>query len=66
MTDKHEKPGFWAVVMSVLSSAFGVQSQKNYQRDFKGGTLPVYIAVGVVFVVLFIAGLMLLVNTIIS
>lgn len=44
------QPGFLSIVMSVLASAFGVQSQQNYQRDFSQGNLVVYLVIGVVFV----------------
>lgn len=55
------QPGFLSIVMSVLASAFGVQSQQNYQRDFSQGNLVVYLVIGVVFVALFVAALAMLV-----
>ncbi|MEW9797366.1 DUF2970 domain-containing protein [Alteromonas sp. CYL-A6] len=48
------KPGIIAVILSVLASAFGVQTGKNYQRDFAQASAVRYVVVGVVFVVLFI------------
>ena len=42
------------VVGSVLSAAFGVQSSKNRERDFKHGRAGVFIAAGIVFGLLFI------------
>ncbi|GGF61448.1 DUF2970 domain-containing protein [Alteromonas lipolytica] len=57
-----EKPGWLNVVQSVLASAFGVQSQKKYQQDFNQTTIAPYLIVGVVFVVLLVAGLVLLVK----
>ncbi len=65
MTDS-TKPGLLAVVLSVLASAFGVQSHKNYERDFKQASPIVYIAVGVVFVAVFVTLLVLLVRFIVS
>lgn len=56
------KPGLLQVVQSVLASAFGVQSQKNYQSDFSQPDAKVYIAVGIVFVVLFVLSLIALVQ----
>lgn len=49
-----EKPGFWAVLMSTFAAAFGVQSQKNQERDFKHGSLWIFIAAGVIFTALFV------------
>lgn len=49
---------FWSVVGSVLASLFGVQSQKNYERDFTKGTFISFAVFGVIFVVLFVIGLM--------
>lgn len=49
-----EKPGFWAVLMSTFAAAFGVQSQKNQERDFKHGSLWVFIAAGVIFTAIFV------------
>ncbi|WP_414829518.1 DUF2970 domain-containing protein [Alteromonas sp. H39] len=60
------KPGLFSVILSVLASAFGVQSHKNYQRDFQQTSPVVYIAVGVVFVVIFVTLLVLLVRFIVS
>ncbi|APE07487.1 MAG: DUF2970 domain-containing protein [Alteromonas sp.] len=49
--------GFWAAVGSVLASLFGVQSHKNYERDFTRGTFITFAVVGVVMVVLFVVSL---------
>ncbi|MCU7553320.1 DUF2970 domain-containing protein [Alteromonas sp. ASW11-19] len=56
------KPGLIAVILSVLASAFGVQSQQNYQRDFNQASPLTYIIVGVVFVALFVVSLLLFVR----
>jgi len=49
--------GLWAVVGSVLASLFGVQSHKNYERDFTQGTFITYAVIGVVMVILFVVSL---------
>lgn len=59
-------PGMLDVLKSVLASAFGVQSHKNYHRDFTTGSLIPYIVVAVVFFMLFILGLVLLVNMVVT
>ena len=50
--------------MSVLASLFGVQSQKNYQRDFSQSSILPYIIVGVVMVILLVVMLFFLVRII--
>ena len=51
---EQEKPSMLQVVGSVLSAFFGVQSEKNRQRDFGGGNPFVFIAVGVILTLLFV------------
>ena len=55
------QPGFLAILLSVLASAFGVQSQQNYQRDFSQGNLITYVVIGILFVVFFVTALAMLV-----
>ncbi|OEE45720.1 hypothetical protein A1OS_01440 [Enterovibrio norvegicus] len=61
-----ENVGFIDIVKSVFAAMFGVQSDKNRQRDFKQSSMVPYIVVGVVFVVLFVLGLMSIVSVVIS
>ncbi len=48
------KPSFLQVLLSTLGAAFGVQSSKTQERDFKHGNIWVYIAAGIIFTGLFI------------
>lgn len=59
-------PSLIAMILSVLASAFGVQSHKNYERDFNSGQIAGYIIIGIVFVALLVVSLALLVNFIIN
>lgn len=52
--DNDQKPGFWQIVFSTLAAFFGVQSNKNRERDFKHGNIYAYIASGLIFTTLFI------------
>ncbi|RWU08858.1 DUF2970 domain-containing protein [Pseudidiomarina gelatinasegens] len=61
-SDQPSKPGFFDIVVSVLAALFGVQSDKNRQRDFNHGNPAIYVAVGAVFVILFVISLVLLVS----
>jgi hypothetical protein len=60
------KPKILDVVKSVLSAAFGVQSDKNRLKDFEQGSLPVYIITGLIFIALFVGGLIFLVSKIVG
>ena len=61
-----KRPGFWSVVQSVLAAAFGVQSEAKRQKDFQHGRPSDYIAIGIVFVILFIVTLVLIVRSVLS
>lgn len=47
-------PSLWQVTKSVFAAFLGVQSSKNYQRDFSHGKPSQYIIIGLVGVLLFI------------
>jgi hypothetical protein len=47
-------PKLLQVIGSVLAAAFGVQSQKNRERDFQTGSFFTFVSVGVVATILFI------------
>ncbi|TRW48493.1 DUF2970 domain-containing protein [Aliidiomarina halalkaliphila] len=54
MTEQRERPGLFAVVISVLAAMFGVQTEANRQRDFSAGNPLAYIIVFVIILVLFV------------
>ncbi|MEQ8857132.1 MAG: DUF2970 domain-containing protein [Pseudomonadales bacterium] len=56
----------WQVVSSTLASAFGVQSSRNRERDFRRGRPSHFIFAGIVFTVLFVLGLVFVVRLILS
>ncbi len=55
-----------AVVGSVLSAAFGVQSSRNRERDFSQGSYRHFIIAGVVFTVLFVLTLVAVVRIVLG
>ena len=61
-----EKPGFFDIVGSVISAAFGVQSSKNRLRDFSGGSAAPYIVGGIIFTVLFILAIVAVVKIVVA
>ena len=58
--DQHKPPppdqelGFKEVAQSVAAAAFGVQSGKNRERDFSKGKPSHFIALGLIFTIVFI------------
>jgi hypothetical protein len=58
-TDKNsdtapKPPNFLQIMLSVIAAAFGVQTGKNYERDFTTGSPLPYIVGGIVFTALFV------------
>jgi len=52
---EHKRPpGPFQIIGSVLAAAFGVQTSRNRERDFKQGRPGVFIAAGIIFTLLFI------------
>jgi hypothetical protein len=47
-------PTFWPMLHSILAAALGVQSGKNRARDFTHGKASHFIALGVLFTLVFI------------
>jgi hypothetical protein len=58
----HRAPTAWQVAASALAAAFGVQSSRNRQRDFTHGKASHFIAAGIVFTLLFVVGMVVIVN----
>lgn len=56
------KPSFGKAIFSVLAAMFGVQSQKNRERDFTQGNPWVFIVIGIVLTVAFVLSLVLVVK----
>lgn len=49
----NKPPTFWQMLHSVMAAAFGVQSGKNRTRDFTRGKPSHFVALGIVFTVVF-------------
>jgi hypothetical protein len=60
------KLGLLQIVGSVLAAAFGVQSSKNRERDFKEGRFLPFIIAGIVFTALFVAAVYLVVTAVLE
>jgi hypothetical protein len=64
-TDREKKVSFIQVFQSTIAAAFGVQSDRNRQRDFKHGKPIHYIIAGLIFTLLFIATIVLVVQMVV-
>lgn len=56
------KPSLLHVIKSVLAAGIGVQSNKNREVDFKHGSLPAYVIVGLIGTILFVAAIAMVVS----
>jgi len=57
-----KKNGLLKVVFSALAAMFGVQSDRNRQKDFSSGSPLRYLVTGVLMAALFVVGVILLVR----
>ena len=64
--EKPRGPGVLKITQSILAGAFGVQSNKNRQEDFSSQSPTPYIVAGLIFTGLFVGGLILIVNLVLS
>lgn len=61
-----KRPGLASLLQSVAAAAFGVQSEKKREQDFQHGKPGDYIALGIVFVIVFIITLVVIVNMVLD
>jgi hypothetical protein len=65
-TEQPGRPNLFQVIGSVLAAGFGVQSEKNRERDFAGGSAGTFVVVGIIATILFVVTLYLLVKLVIG
>lgn len=63
---KPQKLTLWQIICSVFAAAFGVQSHKNRERDFKRAKPGTYIIAGIIFTALFVATVAAIVKLVLS
>jgi hypothetical protein len=59
-------PNIFQVMGSVLAAFSGIQNKKNKERDFKHGNFKVFVAVGILFTLLFLFSVAMLVQLVID
>ncbi len=52
--DENIQIGFWQLLLSTASAFIGVQSNANRERDFKYGKISHFIAIGLLFGLVFV------------
>jgi hypothetical protein len=57
---------FWQLLLSTLSAFIGVQSNANRERDFKHGKISHFIAIGLLFGLIFVCTLVVVVKIVMS
>ncbi|MEX2334052.1 MAG: DUF2970 domain-containing protein [Pseudohongiella sp.] len=61
-----EKLSFWQTMLSVGQASFGVQNQKNKERDFEKGSIKGFVAAALIFTILFVLTLVVVVNVVLG
>ena len=57
---------FWRVMLSVFQAAFGVQNERNKERDFSQGRLLPFIIAALLFTAVFVGGLIMIVKLVLG
>ena len=60
------KPNVFKLCFSAMAAAFGVQSRKNLEEDFKQSSIVPFILAGVIFTALFVGALVLIVKVVLA
>jgi len=63
---KPQKLTLWQIICSVFAAAFGVQSDKNRERDFNQAKPSTYIIAGVIFTIVFVLVVIAVVKLVLS
>ena len=57
---------FKRILQSTLAAAFGIQSQRNREKDFEEGNAGWFILAGIIFTVVFIVTVLTVVNLVVA
>lgn len=61
-SESEKKLSFWQTMSSVIAASFGVQSQKNKERDFEKGSIKGFVAAALIFTAIFVLTLVVIVR----
>ena len=57
---------FWQLLTSTMAAFIGIQSNANRERDFKYGKLSHFLAIGLLFGLMFVLSIVAVVNIVMS
>ena len=64
--DTKEKVSFLSMVQSVVAAIFGIQSDKNREKDFKKGDAGQFIVMGIVATVIIMGTMIYVVSSVLE
>ena len=64
--DENVQISFWQLLLSTLSAFIGVQSNANRERDFQHGKISHFIAIGLLFGLVFVCTIIGVVQIVMS
>ena len=64
--NKEEKVSFLSMVQSVIAGIFGVQSDKNREKDFKKGDASQFIVLGIAATVIILITMIVIVRSVLE
>ncbi len=59
-------PSWFSILLSTIAAAFGVQSNKNRQRDFRHGSIGPYIVAGIIVTLGFVVTVSMVVRMVLK
>lgn len=65
MDDKRKKVSLLSALLSIMAGAIGIQKRKNMERDLNASNPLIYVVAGLIFVSLFIASILIVVNLVV-
>lgn len=66
MNNKNKKVGLLTALLSIMAGAIGVQKRKNMERDLNAANPYIYVLAALIFVSLFIAGIITVVSLVVA
>jgi hypothetical protein len=65
-SNENVQVSFWQLMLSTMSAFIGVQSNANRERDFKHGKISHFIAIGLLFGLVFVCTIIGVVQIVMS
>ncbi len=62
---KNDKINLFSALMSAFAAAFGIQNQKNRERDFKKGNIGIFILAGIIMTITLVGVIVIIVKQVV-